>query len=183
MTAPPRRSILLTALLTVCALLAGTVGAGADEIGDKQAEAEEVAGRLADQAREIVALDKEHRAAQDRLAQTEVALDQAETELMGASLRQEDARRLLVAHAQAAYVNGGSVSFVGNLANGARRPTASPATCTSASSAGRTARRWGACAPPGRTSRSGGPSSTPPAAGPPTRPTSSAATWRSSSTP
>ena len=119
MTAPPRRSILLTALLTVCALLAGTVGAGADEIGDKQAEAEEVAGRLADQAREIVALDKEHRAAQDRLAQTEVALDQAETELVGASLRQEDARRLLVAHAQAAYVSGGSVSFVGNLANGA----------------------------------------------------------------
>ena len=119
MTAPPRRSMLLTALLTVGALLAGTVGAGADEIGDKQAEAEEVAGRLADQAREIVALDKEHRAAQDRLGQTEVALDQAETELVGASLRQEDARRLLVAHAQAAYVSGGSVSFVGNLANGA----------------------------------------------------------------
>jgi peptidoglycan hydrolase CwlO-like protein len=118
MTAPPRRSILLTALLTVCALLAGTVGAGADQIGDKQAEAEEVAGRLADQARDIVALDKEHRAAQDRLEQTEVALDQAATELVGASLRQEDARRLLVAHAQAAYVSGGSVSFVGNLANG-----------------------------------------------------------------
>ena len=120
MTATPRRSILLTALLTVCALCAASVGAvaGADEIGDKQAEAEAVAGQLAEQARAIVALDKEHRAAQDRLGQTEVALDQAETELVGASLRQEDARRLLVAHAQAAYVGGGSISFVGNLANG-----------------------------------------------------------------
>jgi peptidoglycan hydrolase CwlO-like protein len=118
MTAPPRRSILFTALLTVCAVLAGTVGAAADEIGDKQTEAETVAGELADQARAIVALDKEHRSAEERLVQTQVALDQAETELVGASNRQEDARRLLVAHAQAAYVNGGSVSFVGNLANG-----------------------------------------------------------------
>ena len=118
MTAPPRRSILFTTLLTVGALLAGTVSAGADEIGDKQAEAEVVAGQLADQARAIVALDKEHRSAQERLAQSQVALDQAEAELVGASTRQDEARRLLVAHAQAAYVNGGSVSFVGNLANG-----------------------------------------------------------------
>ena len=119
MTAPSRRSILLTITLTVLALVGGTVGADADEIGDKQAEAEVVAGRLADQARTIVALDKEHRAAEDRLGQAQVALDQAEVELVGASTRQEDARRLLVAHAQAAYVSGGSVSFVGNLANGA----------------------------------------------------------------
>ncbi len=119
MTAPLRRSILLPVMLTVLALVVGTVGAGADEIGDKQAEAEIVAGRLAEQARTIVALDKEHRAAEDRLGQVQVALDQAEMELVGASTRQEEARRLLVAHAQAAYVSGGSVSFVGNLANGA----------------------------------------------------------------
>ncbi len=117
MTAPPRRSILVL-LLTVVALVVGSVGAGADEIGDKAEEAAAVAGRLADQARAIVALDKEHRTAQDRLAQSQVALDQAETELVGASKRQEEARRLLVAHAQAAYVSGGSVSFVGNMANG-----------------------------------------------------------------
>ena len=119
MTAPPRRSLLLTVLLTVLALVGGAVGAGADELGDKQAEAEVVAGRLADQARAIVALDKEHRAAEDRLGQAQVALDQAQVELVGASTRQEEARRLLVAHAQAAYVSGGSISFVGNLANGA----------------------------------------------------------------
>lgn len=118
MTAPPRRSIALSTLVTVLALVVGVVGAGADEIGDKQAEAEIVTGRLAEQARAIVALDKEHRAAQERLVQVEVALDQAETDLTGAAQRQEEARRLLVAHAQAAYVTGGSISFVGNLANG-----------------------------------------------------------------
>ncbi|HEX7276058.1 MAG TPA: transglycosylase family protein [Acidimicrobiales bacterium] len=105
--------------MTVLALVVGAVGAGADEIGDKQAEAEIVAGKLADQARAIVALDKDHRAAQERLVQVEAALDQAESELEGASRRQEDARLLLVAHAQAAYVSGGSVSFVGSLATGA----------------------------------------------------------------
>jgi len=118
MTAPPRRSIVVTTVLTVLALVAGIAGAGADEIGDKQAEAEIVAGRLADQARAIVALDKEHRAAEEHLAQVQVSLGQAEAELTGASKRQEEARRLLVAHAQAAYVSGGSVSFVGNLATG-----------------------------------------------------------------
>lgn len=118
MTVPPRRSIVLTTVLAVLALVAGTMGAHADEIGDKQAEAEIVAGRLADQARAIVALDKEHRAAQEGLVQAEVALDQAETELIGASKRQDEARRLLVAHAQAAYVSGGSISMVGRLATG-----------------------------------------------------------------
>jgi septal ring factor EnvC (AmiA/AmiB activator) len=119
MTAPPRRSIVLTAAVALLALVLGTFEATADEVTDKQAEAEVVAGQLADQARAIVALDKEHRAAQEGLAQTEVALDQAETELVAASQRQEEARRLLVAHAQAAYVTGGSISFVGSLATGA----------------------------------------------------------------
>jgi septal ring factor EnvC (AmiA/AmiB activator) len=103
----------------MAALGVGAVGAGADEIGDKQAEAELVAGRLAEQARAIVALDKDHRAAQDQLVQAEAALDQAETELIGSSKRQDEARRLLVAHAQAAYVSGGSISMVGSLATGA----------------------------------------------------------------
>jgi len=104
--------------MAVLSLVVGTLHAGADEIGDKQAEAEAVTGRLADQARAIVALDKDHRAAQDSLAQAESALDHAETELLGASNRQDEARRLLVAHAQAAYVSGGSVSMVGSLATG-----------------------------------------------------------------
>ncbi len=119
MTAPPRRSIVLTTVLALVALVAGVTGAGADEIGDKEAEAELVAGRLADQAREIVALDKEHRSAQERLVQAEGSLAQAEMELTGASKRQDEARRLLVIHAQTAYVSGGSISMVGSLATGA----------------------------------------------------------------
>jgi len=119
MTAPPRRSIVLTTVLALVALVVGATGAGADEIGDKEAEAEIVAGRLADQAREIVALDKEHRSAQERLVQAEASLAQAEMELTGASKRQEEARQLLVIHAQTAYVSGGSISMVGSLATGA----------------------------------------------------------------
>ncbi len=119
MTAAPRRSIVLVTVIALVALAVGTVGAGADEIADKRAEAEALAGRLADQAREIVALDKEHRTAQDRLVQAEVSLDQAQTELVGASKRQDAARQLLVSHALAAYVSGGSVSMVGSLATGA----------------------------------------------------------------
>jgi peptidoglycan hydrolase CwlO-like protein len=122
MTAPPRRPFVVTAVAAVVAVVLGALGApaaGADQIADKEAEAEEVAGQLADQARRIVALDKEHRSAQERLVQAESALGQAETELIGASKRQDEARRLLVAHAQAAYVSGGSTSFVGNLATGA----------------------------------------------------------------
>ncbi|HVF13819.1 MAG TPA: transglycosylase family protein [Acidimicrobiales bacterium] len=105
-------------MLVLVALAVGSGAAGADEIDDKQAEAEVVAGRLAEQAREIVALDKEHRSAQERLVQAESALAQAQTELTGASKRQEEARRLLVIHAQTAYVAGGSVSMVGSLATG-----------------------------------------------------------------
>ena len=109
----------------------GGRGRGADEIADKQAEAEAVAGRLADQARAIVALDKEHRAAQETAGPGRDALVQAETELAGGVPRQDEARRLLVAHAQAAYVTGGSMSIVGNLATGAphrrRRPPHLPA--------------------------------------------------------
>jgi hypothetical protein len=118
MTAPPRRSIVLTTVLALVALLVGAVGAGADEIDDKQAEAELVAGRLAEQAREIVALDKEHRSAQEQLVQAQVSLDQAEADLTGAAQRQDEARRLLVIHAQTAYVMGGSISMVGSLATG-----------------------------------------------------------------
>jgi len=119
MTAPPRRSIVVLTGLAIVALAIGAGGAGADEIGDKEAEAEVVAGRLAEQAREIVALDREHRTAQERLIQAEVSLAQAETELTGAGQRQDEARRLLVIHAQTAYVSGGSVSMVGSLATGA----------------------------------------------------------------
>ena len=119
MTAPPRRSIVVLTVLALVALAVGAGGAGADEIGDKEAEAQAVAGRLADQAREIVALDKEHRSAQERLIQAEASLANAEMELTGASERQDEARRLLVVHAQTAYVNGGSVSMVGSLATGA----------------------------------------------------------------
>ena len=92
--------------------------AGADEIADKQAEAATLSAKLADQARSILGLDREHRRAQERLTQAQSALIQAETELAGAEHRQEEARLKLVVHAQMAYVTGGSASVVGRMAQG-----------------------------------------------------------------
>ena len=92
--------------------------AGADEIADKQAEASTLSAKLADQARSILGLDREHRRAQDRLTQAQSALIQAEAELTGAERRQEEARLKLVAHAQMAYVTGGSASVVGRMTQG-----------------------------------------------------------------
>ncbi len=92
--------------------------AGADEIADKQAEAATLSAKLADQARSILGLDREHRRAQERLTQAQSALIQAETELVGAANRQEEARLKLVVHAQMAYVTGGSASVVGRMTQG-----------------------------------------------------------------
>ena len=92
--------------------------AGADEIADKRAEAATLSAKLADQARSILGLDREHRRAQERLSQAQSALILAETELAGAEQRQEEARLKLVAHAQLAYATGGSASIVGRMTQG-----------------------------------------------------------------
>ncbi len=92
--------------------------AGADEIADKQAEAATLSAKLADQARSILGLDREHRRAQERLTQAQSALIQAEAELTGAERRQEEARLKLVVHAQLAYMTGGSASVVGRMTQG-----------------------------------------------------------------
>ena len=99
----------------------------AAQIDEKRAEAAAILSRLEDQARSIVALDKERRRAQDELAVADAAVARAETELAVAARRQDEARRMLAAHAQAAYASGGSVTFLGRMARatvsdaGARR--------------------------------------------------------------
>jgi septal ring factor EnvC (AmiA/AmiB activator) len=125
MAVPPRRRIGAVALV-VLALSAGA-GPAAGQIEDKRAEAATIASKLDDQARSIVALDREHRRARDELTVADAAVARAEADLAAAGRRQEDARRLLSLHAQAAYVGGGSVSLLGRMARatvdtaGARR--------------------------------------------------------------
>lgn len=92
--------------------------ARADEIADKRAEAATLSAKLANQARSILGLDREHRRAQERLTQAQSALIQAETELAGAERRQEEARLKVVLHAQMAYATGGSASIVGRMTQG-----------------------------------------------------------------
>ena len=115
MAAPPRRTI----GATVVVLLALSVGVGpvvAGQVDDKRREAAAIASKLEEQARAIVALDKEHRKARDELQTADAAVARAEADLASASRRQDEARRLLAAHAQAAYVGGGSVNFLGQMA-------------------------------------------------------------------
>jgi peptidoglycan hydrolase CwlO-like protein len=115
MAVPPRRKI-GAAVLALLALVAGAAPASSAQIEDKRAEAATIAAKLQDQARSIVEADKDHRRARDQLAVTDAAVARAEAELASATRRQEDARRLLVLHAQAAYASGGTVTFLGRMA-------------------------------------------------------------------
>jgi peptidoglycan hydrolase CwlO-like protein len=123
MIAPPRRGSGAVIVVVVLALLAGAGTAGAGPLEDKQAEAATIAAKLDEQAKGIVELDKEHRRATDRLADADAAVARAEADVAAAEQRQTEARRLLAAHATAAYVGGGSVSFLGSMV----RATASEA--------------------------------------------------------
>jgi peptidoglycan hydrolase CwlO-like protein len=126
MPVPPRRRIGAVAL-ALLALIAGVGPAAAGQIEDKRAEAAAIISKLEEQARGIVAADKERRRAQEDLASAEAAVARAEADLASAGRRQDEARRLLAAHAQAAYAGGGSVSFLAQMSRatvldaGARR--------------------------------------------------------------
>ncbi|HET7721507.1 MAG TPA: hypothetical protein VFK43_16180, partial [Acidimicrobiales bacterium] len=126
MPGPPRRRSGAVALVLL-ALIAGVGTAGAGQVEDKRAEAAAIISKLEEQARGIVAADKEHRRAQEDLASAEAAVARAEADLASAGRRQDEARRLLTAHAQAAYAGGGSVTFLAQMARstvldaGARR--------------------------------------------------------------
>lgn len=102
--------------MVLVALSVGAVPVGAGQVEDKRAEAAAIASRLEDQARGIVALDKEHRKARDELVAADAAVARAEADLAVAGRRQDEARRLLAAHAQVAYVGGGTVTFLAQMA-------------------------------------------------------------------
>ena len=131
MAAAPRRRIGAIAL-AFAALFAGALPAGAGQVvafqlDDKRSEAAAIASRLEEQARAIVALDKAHRKARAELLAAAAAVARAAADLSSAGRRQDEARRLLAVHAQVAYVGGGTVTFLAQMARaspldaGARR--------------------------------------------------------------
>ncbi len=121
MAAPHRRTIgalgmvLLALPVTLALAGGGRSPAGAGQIEDKRAEAAAIAVRLEQQAQDIVGLDKEHRRAAAEVDAADAAVARAEADLAVAGRRQEEARRLLAAHAQAAYVGGGTVSLLAQM--------------------------------------------------------------------
>ena len=127
MTARTRPGIGAILLLILVALSTGAVPARADQLADKQAEAASIAAKLDDQAKTIVQLDKDRRRAQNQLDDANAAVARAQSDLAAAERRQDEARALLADQARLAYVSGGSVTFIGQMARatatdaGARR--------------------------------------------------------------
>jgi peptidoglycan hydrolase CwlO-like protein len=108
-------------VLVTLVAAAGPVRAG--DLEDKQAQASAIAAKLDQQAQSIVEADREQRRAVARLSDADTDVARAESDLAASERRQDEASRLLVAHAQSAYAGGGSVSFLGQMA----RATASDA--------------------------------------------------------
>ncbi len=118
MTAPRQKRGIGGALgAALLALTVSAMPAGAGPVEDKQAQASSIAAKLDSQASSIVALDKERRRAEDALAVADSAVARAQDDLALATQRQDEARRLLAVQAQVAYVDGGSVSFIGRMVN------------------------------------------------------------------
>jgi len=108
-------------VLVTLVAAAGPVRAG--DLEDKQAQASAIAAKLDSQAQSIVEADSSSGGPPGRLADADSDVARAEADLAASERRQTEASRLLVAHAQAAYAGGGSVSFLGQMA----RATASDA--------------------------------------------------------
>ena len=87
--------------------------AGGQSIEAKREEAARLTTALSEQAQRIVAIDRRHRAAQERLAGTRERLREAEAGIRAAVERQEAARRRMAASAIEAYVRGGPVTILG----------------------------------------------------------------------
>jgi septal ring factor EnvC (AmiA/AmiB activator) len=87
--------------------------AGGQSVEAKREEAARLTTAISEQAERIVALDRRHRAAQERLADTRARLREAEVGIRAATERQEAARQRMAASAIKAYVSGGPVTILG----------------------------------------------------------------------
>ncbi len=120
MLATPRHRIggkVALVAMALATLAVWTLGAppGGAQIDEKRAEAAALADKLTQQGRRIAALDAEWRRANDRLADLNASVAQAELELGAATTRQDHLKRQLVVQAQDAYVGGGSIAVIKHL--------------------------------------------------------------------
>src|SRR5438270_749372 len=115
----PRRSaiVLPVVLAAAMALVAGGVApSAASPIESARAQAARIAAELDAGARRIAATNARYAVAQARLADTETALQQATALLGSAQQRFSQAKGRLAGEALNAYVHGGSVTLVDQLA-------------------------------------------------------------------
>ena len=107
------RPIFVFASLILVASVFQQATAGGETVEAKREEAARLTTAISEQAQRIVALDRRHRAAQERLADTRARLQDAEAGIRAATERQEAARRRMAASAVQAYVSGGPVTILG----------------------------------------------------------------------
>ena len=115
--APPERRRWRVRVLFASVVLLGPAlqqaTAGGQTIEAKREEAARITTALSEQAQRIVAIDRRHRAAQERLTDTQERLREAEAGIRAAIERQELARRRMAASAVDAYVRGGPITVLG----------------------------------------------------------------------
>ena len=87
--------------------------AGGETVEAKREEAARLTTAISEQAQRIVALDRRHRAAQERLDDTRARLQEAEVGIRAAAEREQVARRRMAASAVQAYVSGGPITILG----------------------------------------------------------------------
>jgi septal ring factor EnvC (AmiA/AmiB activator) len=107
------RPIFVFASLILVASVFQQATASGETVEAKREEAARLTTAISEQAQRIVALDRRHRAAQERLADTRARLQEASAGIRAATERQEAARRRMAASAVQAYVSGGPVTILG----------------------------------------------------------------------
>ena len=118
-TSPRRRAgALLVLVALVVSLVPGTVApASADEISDKQAEAQRIARQLEQQSRQVSILAEDYDEARVRITEVEAELASAEAKVKKTDAEAADVRRRLKEQAVESYIRGGSMPALAMLAD------------------------------------------------------------------
>jgi len=110
--------IVVTGALALSCTVVGAGRVGADEIADKQAQAEQISAKLADLDSQMELLGEEYNQARLQLDQVQIDIDDAARRVDAANRELAQRQAELDRYAVAAYMNGGSGSVTEALLTG-----------------------------------------------------------------
>jgi cell wall-associated NlpC family hydrolase len=93
-------------------------GSSADPLADKKAEAAQIQDQLDKQGQKVSVLAEQSNRAKIKVAEVDGSIAKAEADLASSDQRLQDVKGRLAQAAVLAYVDGGSTSFLGHLAQG-----------------------------------------------------------------